>query len=371
MFLIRKYILKEIFLHFGAIFAVLFFIFSSNQLITLLTNVASGKLSTIILGKLMLLYTPEIFGFLIPISLFIAILFCISKLYADNEIIVLFISGIIWGFLIKTIVYIAIFFALINAFITLWLIPSTTEIREKMIAKSEASLIGAIIPGQFNVMNDGKQVFYVEEIKDNKFSDIFIATNADDLLNNSEIDKINIITAKSGYIKTDDKLDQNSVTLLNGYKYSGLLNNKDFFIINFNKYVKNLLQNDNIKNNFLKIKKSREIFRSKFSEEIAEFQWRMSMPISTIVLSLLAIGLSKVMPRQGRFAKVFPAILLYIIYSNTILFMRRLVAINGYNNYFISIWMVHLIFFIISIMLLLQISGWFLYFRNKYLNFKF
>lgn len=370
MFLIRKYIIKEMFTYFGVTFILLFFIFSSNQLIALLTNVASGKLPVIILGKLMLLHVPEIFGFLIPISLFIATLFCISKLYADNEIIVFFTSGIVWHFLIKTIMCIALCLAIIDGIITFWLIPHTIEIRDKTISKSESSLIGAVVPGQFNAINDGKQVFYVEEIKDNTLHDIFIATSANNLLNDTSSGKVSIITAKSGYVTSDDKLGESFVSLVNGRKYSGLLNNTDFFIVNFNEYGKKLLQNDSINNNFIKIKATKEILKSKVPEEIAEFQWRASMPIITVILSMLAIGLGKVAPRQGRFAKFLPAILLYIIYSNMMLFMRRLVAAKVTQSYFVNIWVVHIMFFIIGIIILLQSSGWLIYFKNKCLNFK-
>ncbi len=368
MFLIRKYIIKEIFLHFFATFFLLFFIFSSNQCITLLTKVANGKLPLIILGKLMLLYSPEIFGCLIPVSLFIATLFVISKLYADNEVVVLFTSGIIWDFLIKTIMCIALVLALFNGIITLWLIPNTIESREKIVSKSEASLINAVIPGQFNVINDGKQVFYVEEINNNNFQDIFIATNGDDLLDSNKSGTINIITAKSGYIKTNHNRDNSLVVLRNGNKYSGLFNNTDFFVINFNEYGKSLLQNNAVENSPVKTKKTKEILNSKNLEEIAEYQWRLAMPIATIILSMLAIGLGKVIPRQGRFAKFFPAVLLYIIYSNSMLFVRRLVAGNVVPA-FLGIWMVHIIFLIIAIILLLQSSGWLLYLKQKLFKF--
>lgn len=365
MLLIRKYIIREIFVYFGITLIVLFVIFGSNQFISLLTNVAKGQLPTIILGKLMLLYLPEMFGFLIPISLFIATLFCISKLYADNEIIVLYTSGIIWNFLITTIVCIALLLSVINAIITLWVAPYAIESREKIITKNESSLIKYVIPGQFHVINEGKQVFYVEEVKDNNLYDIFIATNVDDLLDNSKSEQINIITAKKGHIKTDDKTDENLLVLQNGNKYSGLSKNTDFFVIYFNEYGKSLFKDNTIKNNFIKIKKTKEIFYSINQEEIAEFQWRMAMPIATIVLSILAIGLGKVCPHQGRFAKFFSGILLYIIYSNCMLFVRRLVVTNIHYNCFMNIWMIHVIFLIIAVILLLQSSGWFLYIRQK------
>jgi len=48
----------------------------------------------------------------------------------------------------------------------------------------------------------------------------------------------------------------------------------------------------------------------------AEIQWRLSVPITTLILALLAVPLSRSQPRQGRYGKLTIGLLIFIIYFN-------------------------------------------------------
>ena len=58
----------------------------------------------------------------------------------------------------------------------------------------------------------------------------------------------------------------------------------------------------------------------------AELQWRLSQPMATFVLGLLALSLCKINPRKGQFSHIIPAVMLYIIYMNTLLTLRAWVG---------------------------------------------
>ena len=367
MLLIRKYILKEILLYFIGTIFLLFFISTTNKFIGLLTQVASGKLPFNMACQGILLSTPELLGLLIPVSLFIATLFAISKLYADNEMVVLFISGLGWRFLISTVAIIGIVTTCLTACLTLWLAPITIKMREEILSKGETlGIINSIIPGRFQIVNDGKQVFYVGNIEDkdqtNKIHDVFIATNTD-----NKADTL-VITAKSGKVQTLEDRDGSFLVLQNGHRYAGAIGTLNFSVIDFAEYGRQLLpKNQELPANIHRLQKTKEIWRSVNPGENAEWQWRMAMPISVLILAVLAISLAKVSPRQGRFAKFLPAILLYIIYCNVMILMRRLVAIGEFDNSIYGIWSVHVVFLILALFLLLQSSGWLLYLRKKFL----
>jgi lipopolysaccharide export system permease protein len=364
MLLVKKYITKELLLHFIAIIGLLFFISISNKFIGLLAKVASGKLPFFMVCKVMVLSSPEILGLLMPLSLFIATLFVVSKLYAENEIVVLFASGLSWSFLISTTIMIAILVAVVTSVLTLWASPLLIEAREIMLNKGQSiGVINSIIPGHFQVINDGKQVFYVGDVDNNKVNNIFIATMGGN--NGSNL----VITAKSGNIETLADQDSSFLILQNGRRYSGVVGSRNFSIIDFDEYGRELMPKTAEVSNLYRVKKTKDICNSKIPGEKAEYEWRLAMPISVIILAVLAVGLAKVAPRQGRFAKFLPAILLYIIYCNCMLFMRRLVATNAINE-ILGIWVVHLVFFILGILLLLQSSGWLAYVHKKFFTLK-
>ncbi len=88
----------------------------------------------------------------------------------------------------------------------------------------------------------------------------------------------------------------------------------------------------------------------------AELQWRLSIPLSALLLALLALPLSSVSPRQGRYSQVFPAILIYVIYVN-LLFVARNWVEQKTVPVSVGIWWVHGVF--------LLLVGIFIFFRGK------
>ena len=67
------------------------------------------------------------------------------------------------------------------------------------------------------------------------------------------------------------------------------------------------------------------------------------MPLAAIVLAMLAVVLSRTTPRQGRFGKLFTAILAYIIYSNLLLVAQTWLQ-RGTIPPWLGLWWVHLLF---------------------------
>jgi lipopolysaccharide export system permease protein len=73
----------------------------------------------------------------------------------------------------------------------------------------------------------------------------------------------------------------------------------------------------------------------------------------TVILSVLAISLAKVAPRRGRYAGFFPAILIYIIYSNLLGVSKAWISKGLIAPWFGAIW-VHLL----MILILLIMTNW-------------
>ena len=84
---------------------------------------------------------------------------------------------------------------------------------------------------------------------------------------------------------------------------------------------------------------------------IAELQWRISLPLLVFVVTLIAVPLSRVNPRQGRFLKLLPAILLYMAYL-TLLIAARGALDKGKIPVALGLWWVHAIFLVIGLGLL-------------------
>src|SRR5262249_49790444 len=92
-------------------------------------------------------------------------------------------------------------------------------------------------------------------------------------------------------------------------------------------------------------------------EEEAEWQWRLSMPFSIFLLVLTAVPLARIKPRQGKFSRILPAALLYIIYAN-FLFVGRSWVASGTIPVSLGLWCVHLPMLLVAILLLLPVGFW-------------
>lgn len=376
--IVNRYISKEVLINFLAITCILLFVALSNQFISLLAKVAVGQLPANLVFNVILLYVPELLASLMPLGLFIAILFAYGRLHADSEMAVLFTCGFNWADLTKLILVLSTLVAMVVLTFTCWVIPNIAAYREKILAQGEAlGIMQAIVPGQFQIIDEGRLMFYVEDL-DKKPSqqlvNIFIAEQPQP---NEPNNQVSFITAARGYLQhkdTMEKLEQKAddffLILKDGHRYTGTPGTLNYTVINFGEYGREIkTEEDQTKINIEELLPTRLLLFSSKQEEIAELQWRLSLPISVIILGLLAIPLSKVSPRQGRFAKFLPAILLYIAYFNLMLVSKRWVGAGTLPARY-GMWWVHCIFGLCGCILLAKVSGRLSQMLQKYRNGK-
>lgn len=323
-----------------------------------LAKAASGKLPLGLVFKVVGLYIPELFGLLAPVAMFIAILFTHSRLHADSEVAVLLTSGFDWQQLTKATLMIATAIAILVSVINITVVPTTAQLREKILAEGQiAGVMHAITPGQFQTIDDSDQVvFYVENVlADGTLSNIFIAhqPSADKPDNDKAI---MVITAATADVKQLDNNNEFYLVLHNGYRYVGTPGTADYTVIEFAEYGRELKYAASPLPSFEYLRPLSQIYKSSDPVDMAEFQWRCSMPLAVLILALLAVPLAQVHPRQGRYAKFLPAVLIYMVYYNLLTVVKRCVA-NGTLPAFPGLWAVHIVFLIFAFGLLFKVSG--------------
>lgn len=351
--IIVRYITKEILLTFIAVTSVLLLVALSNRFIIYLAKAAVGQLPAGMILQTVGLYIPEFFGLLAPLGLFIGILLAHGRLHADNEITVMLTGGSNWADLVKIALTLALAIAGIVFILMVWIVPSVTEQREQILSQGESvGIMQAITPGQFQIFNDGKVVFYVEDVDENKteLRRVFIADNDDAAQANTTI------TAQSGYLNRQEDEQSYFLVLKNGQRYTGQPGSADYTTIEFAEYGRELKAEAAVVGDFDRLKPSSELWFSDKIGDQAELQWRLAMPLSVLVLTVIAVPIAKVSPRQGRFAKFLPAILLYIVYYNLMTLAKRWVG-AGILSPYLGIWSVHLLFLVVGGLLLAYTSG--------------
>ncbi len=367
---IKKYLAKEIYAHLCVISGILVLIFLSNQLVRFLGRAAAGKLTGGMLLKIMALEIPILLGFLLPIGLFIAILLAYGRLYVDSEMTVLQACGVSQKQLLSyTLTFASVVFVLVlamNFYITPWLVRD----KDKILATNPATIIiNTLVPGRFKSLND-QNVVYVENVDNptQTAQNIFIAKRESVTIHKkvngvdvaTKVPVWRVLSADKAYQMQNSELDGSFVVAENGTEYSGVPGQRDFRVIHFKQYGARIPDADNIKTKLGYDSLSlSELWAQAFSDKkaMAELQWRISMPLSVPILVLLALPLCRVNPRQGRYRKLIPAILLYTVYAN-MQFVARGWLEEGVIPSYIGLWFLHLVLLLIALSLYLDPYQW-------------
>lgn len=342
--LIFRYLAKEVFLTLVSLTAILLLIFMSNQFVQYLNRAVNGQFPIVFVMKLMMLEMPNLIGLLLPLGFYMALMIAYGRLYAESEMTVLNACGYGPGKLLKQSLMMAFLVAFFVSGIVFWLSPYISIERTKLLRQSGLqTLMKTLVPGQFRAISGGNQVFYVESMdKDNgNLSQVFLA-RWDNKSNKSQWD---VLWANHAYIKHDSRTEEDYAILDDGRVYQGKPGQADYQVVKFARYKARL------PHPFSSIKDDvRTAFTSKLwpinnhnLAKAAELQWRFSVPLMVLVLTLIAVPLSRVDPRSGKFAKLFPAILIYIVYAN-LLFVSRGWVVAGKIPPWIGMWWLHLVF---------------------------
>jgi lipopolysaccharide export system permease protein len=164
-----------------------------------------------------------------------------------------------------------------------------------------------------------------------------------------------VVIAETGQQQYNENFEQRYLTLNNGYRYEGRPGSSDFKITGFSEWGRYLPPATSIAdiNSESDAKSTLELLRDPSLENQAALQWRIAMPLMVFIATLLAVPLSHTNPRQGRYFKMLPAILIYLFYL-AFLLNANSKMMKGQLDPNVGLWMVHLIF----LMLALIIFNW-------------
>lgn len=368
--ILRTYLLKELLQSFLATTLVLLLIAISNKLVSLISKAAMGEFAINVLFKLIWLQLPELLAIILPIAFFLAVLLCFGKLFVDLEIPVMFACGVSWRFLMTTVFCLSLPVFILSAFLSLYLSPLCYQYRDLLLQDEGGAtvLLQTVMPGRFHTFQKDKWVFYVADLNQTRteLKDIFIAEQPGVA---TEAKDWSVVTAKRGEVKFDGKTGQTYLHLYQGKRYLGKPGERDYSVISFDEYSKLLEQT--IPQRGLYYHRSmptQMLIENPMPSNLSELQWRLSVPFATIILGLLAVSISRVNPRKGRFSKMFLGILLAIVYFNLLTISKRWVGPGAFLGGFGTLG-VHALFGSIAVLLFMQASGrlhqFFSYFKRK------
>lgn len=336
--IIARYLNKQIIKSNIVVLVVLLLLFEGQRFVLYLSGAAKGKFSSDLVLTLLALQTPVFISYLLPLSMFLALLITLGKLHADNEMTIISACGVSNLKILSYFIPYMFILTLFTAYLTLFQAPvaifTQQELLKEQKKKGELNLI---TPGRFQQSSDGNKIIYVEEMtKNDEMKRIFFVQQ-----NTNKDYEFSLLVADKGYYWSDEN-EQNFLALENGHQYQGSPGSNELRTLSFERYFMELKsKTDDSVINKLTAKTTPRLFNEQTPENIAEIQWRLSAPLSIPLLLILAIPLARVQPRQGKFGKLLPGLMAYIVYMILILTMRSSMEDDKISPW-LGMWWVHL-----------------------------
>jgi lipopolysaccharide export system permease protein len=310
----------------------------------LLSDMAGGKVPPGLLGELLLLGIPQLLNTIMPLAVFVAVIWGMGRIYRDQEMAVMRASGFSWVMMLRPLMSLLIPLSAVLFINGVFIAPSAARAGQLKLEEAfrTASEWG-LKTGQFHVLQNGNLILYVEAIEQDghTLKNIFIQQH--------QGEREQVWTAEQGYYWLDSTTGERYLTLENGQITEGGESSLDFGIMQFSRNDLRLPVPDEANQQpGVDSKSSRELIASNSAEDLAEVQWRVSPAIAIIVLGLLAIPLSHSPPREGRGARVIIGILAYVVYAN-VLHMSRLGIESGTIPPNLGLWWIHALTLVIAV----------------------
>jgi lipopolysaccharide export system permease protein len=296
---------------------------------------------------------------LLSISLFLSVLITLTRCYRDSEMVVWFSCGMGLTRWIRPVLAYALpvvaLIALMSLVLSPWALSKADEYKRRLDSRDDVS---AATPGAFRESKQADRVFFLEDVDTEKkrVGNIFVQS--------VQNGKDGTMVAKEGYQETVANGDR-FLVLLNGTRYEGIPGQANYKIAEFQRYamrIEPVELRQELPN--VKAHTTSYLIRNPTPWNIAELEWRIGLPLSALILAMLAIPLSYVDPRAGRSLNLISALVIYMFYNNMISLTNSWVG-RGKLGAMSGLWGIHLLMFAVLLLMFYHRASLFAWRRWK------
>ncbi len=329
-----------------AVTGVLLVILLTNQLARVLQRAAENQYPQSVVLELIWLGALQNLTVLMPIGLLLGVVLAYGRLYHDSEVAAALACGVGRSVLYVPVIILTIIVTAAMGWLTLFVAPDATaqtlSLRQTAL---RAGQFAPIAPGRFRTFGGSDAVVYAEGVEgDGTLTNVFVERTREGTVEVALARHARHAVARDGMTHT--------ITLYDGERFEGVPGSPRFRIMRF---VENTIPvevpklSDTI--TALEAEPTSVLLASGNREKRAELHWRIAMPVMCVVLPLLAVPLSRLRPREGRYARFLQAILVYFVYS-TILSAAKVWIARGTMPEPLGLWWVHLLLIALSLLYL-------------------
>ncbi|MBW4051602.1 MAG: LPS export ABC transporter permease LptF [Proteobacteria bacterium] len=311
--ILGRYILREVITSWIVVMGVLLVILLANQLAAVLERAAASQFPQGVVLELIYLGVLQYLSFLVPFGLLLGIVLALGRLYHDSELTAALACGVKPATLYGGVIGLGVVLAAGVAAITLIVAPgATAQALTLRNAAVRAGQFAPLQPGTFRAFAGGSAVVYAEKVdRDGTLQNVF--------LERSQGARVEVDVARSALHTVSPDGSTQAIKLLDGESLQGVPGSPQFRIMHFTEnFIPFRVPPAKSAVTDRDAQPTAALFVSSDPKSQAQLQWRISLPLMCIVLTVLAVPLARLKPRQGRYARVWVALVVYLIYWNLI-----------------------------------------------------
>ena len=331
-----------------AVFLSLFLIALTTRLIRLLGQAAGGKIPSDAVVAFLGFSALNLLPVLLSLTLFITVLLALNRSWRDSEMVIWFNSGLSLAAWIRPVLIFAaplvLVIAALSFFISPWAAQKSEQYRSRVDARDD---ISRVEPGAFGESRSRERVFFVESNSGDKslVQNVFV--------NSTQHRRTGVMMSERGFSEIAPNGDR-FLVLRSGYRYEGTPGAADFRLMEFERYATRIQSKEGDEPAATqKSTSTLGLVESPTRSNLGELLWRIGMPLSALILALLAIPMSFVNPRASRSVNLLFALLAYMVYSN-LLSVSQARVVQGKLAFSVGWWLVHAVMLAVLLALFAQ-----------------
>jgi lipopolysaccharide export system permease protein len=350
---LHRYLLLEGLLSWAGVTTVLLAIMLSTRFARFLADAAAGKLPREFLLNVAGLSSLQYLVILIPVSLLLAILLTLGRMYRDQEIAAMSGCGVGPRTLYRPFVLLAVCLAALTAALSFQIGPWAGRQADALFRDAQRLIrFTPFEAGRFKELAGGRAVFYAAGVGgvDGRVDTVFAWLQ--------DRRGTSVITAQRGAQALDPVTGERVLTLEDGFRYAGEPGRADYDVLSFETLTTRVSPPPlPYLSGKRKLRETGELLGSADAEDQAELHWRIAAPLSVLLLALIAVPLAHTSPRAGRYGKLVLGILAYLVYSNLLALGQAWIA-KGYVPSAVGLWWVHGLVGVAAAWLIAHRLGW-------------
>ncbi len=307
---IRRYLSLELLQYWLLITLVLWLVLVAARFSLYLGQAAGGQLPASTVLWLLAFKSVGFFVFLLPLTLFLALLWLLGRLNRDHESLALAASGVGTACLYRAVALPVLGAMLLVAALSWYLVPTTAALGYQLRSQAEHNLdMDALQPGRFHKLQKGRWLVYAQRAGPvaGSLEDVFVHISGPP--------RGQVLVAARAGVETGAGSER-FLVLEDGYRYDGIPGQADYRVLRYRQYRLHLQTATAGREKKWDAVPTRVLWERGGRQAGAEWQRRLSYPVSVLVLALMAVPLARFRPATSPAYPLWLGVMLFALYFN-------------------------------------------------------